>query len=276
MPMTAPSKYRLPNGLEVFHFNRNETRYLYREIFEQREYVPDGGHLPEGATVVDIGANIGMFSLFAITEWQPSRLIAVEPIPALLEPLRLNLGRFENTQVLPVGAGRTRETCSFTYYPGFSLMSGRYCDSIKDRQVAKSYALWEARSLSEEDRISFEESLDDLLEYRFAAVATEVEVWSVSQILRECDLSRVDILKIDAEGSELDILQGILDEDWPKIINIVVEVDEERVELADVLDTLKAHDMTCDLRQFDAYSETAVRMVYAHRGLSAGTQERSQ
>lgn len=66
--MVAPSKYRLPNGMEISQFNHNETRYLYEEIFEEREYAPPGMRLRRHPVVVDIGANIGIFSRFALAQ----------------------------------------------------------------------------------------------------------------------------------------------------------------------------------------------------------------
>ena len=57
------ARYVLPNGLEIVHLNRYETDYLYQEIFEDQCYLRHGIRLRDGATVVDIGANIGLFSL---------------------------------------------------------------------------------------------------------------------------------------------------------------------------------------------------------------------
>ena len=57
--------YGLPNGLTISHHNRNETEYLYHEIFEKQCYTQHGVTLKEDACVLDVGANIGLFTLFA-------------------------------------------------------------------------------------------------------------------------------------------------------------------------------------------------------------------
>ncbi|HEX8185323.1 MAG TPA: amino acid adenylation domain-containing protein, partial [Blastocatellia bacterium] len=57
--------YELPNGLVIIHHNKNETEFLYREIFEEQVYLKHGISLREGDCVFDVGANIGMFTLFA-------------------------------------------------------------------------------------------------------------------------------------------------------------------------------------------------------------------
>ena len=60
-------RYVLPNGLEIVHLNQYETDYVYKEIFEDQCYLRHGIRLQDGDTVVDIGANIGLFSLFVMS-----------------------------------------------------------------------------------------------------------------------------------------------------------------------------------------------------------------
>ncbi len=40
---------------------------------------------------------------------------------------------------------------------------------------------------------------------------------TVSALMAEHNLERIDLLKIDVEGAELDVLRGIRPEDWPRI-----------------------------------------------------------
>lgn len=40
---------------------------------------------------------------------------------------------------------------------------------------------------------------------------------TVSALISELSLERVDLLKIDVEGAELDVLRGIDQKDWPTI-----------------------------------------------------------
>ena len=56
--------YQLPNGLEIAHNNKNETDLLYLELFEERTYLRHGISLRDGDSVFDIGANVGLFTLF--------------------------------------------------------------------------------------------------------------------------------------------------------------------------------------------------------------------
>ncbi len=67
----------LPSGHRVAGLNLNETEYVYQEIFVDEVYSRDGIVLPPDAVVLDVGANIGLFSLYIASrapraEWSPS------------------------------------------------------------------------------------------------------------------------------------------------------------------------------------------------------------
>jgi hypothetical protein len=55
----------LPNGLPIACVSSLDLNFLYKEIFEQRIYLQHGIELQPGNVVLDCGANIGLFSLFA-------------------------------------------------------------------------------------------------------------------------------------------------------------------------------------------------------------------
>ena len=44
--------------------------------------------------------------------------------------------------------------------------------------------------------------------------------------MAEENVDRIDLLKVDCEGAELKVLQGISDKDWPKIKSAVIEVHD--------------------------------------------------
>ena len=63
--------------LRLAQVNRSETDFLYREIFVDNAYFRHGIALPEDAVVVDVGANIGMFTLAAAAHSARIRIVAV-------------------------------------------------------------------------------------------------------------------------------------------------------------------------------------------------------
>jgi acyl carrier protein len=96
----------------------------------------------------------------------------------------------------------------------------------------------------------------------------------LSAVIREHGVERIDLLKIDAERSELEVLAGLADEDWPKVQQLVIEVHD--AEIRDrVLEVLQARGFEVVVEQ-DAYlAETELYNLYARRpGLpEAGSPE---
>eukprot|EP01034_Spumella_vulgaris_P040711 gene40711-50368_t len=80
-----------------------ETQFLYEEIFEQSVYFRRGVSVRGGDLVVDVGANIGMFSIHAELQFpQPNSLniIAIEPVSHNFELLRANMALYAPSAVL--------------------------------------------------------------------------------------------------------------------------------------------------------------------------------
>ena len=63
---------------------------VYKEIFEDQCYLRHGIRLQDGDTVVDIGANIGLFSLFVMSRCANPKIYAFEPAPAVYDLLKAN------------------------------------------------------------------------------------------------------------------------------------------------------------------------------------------
>ena len=70
---------RLRNGLVIDSAPGALLVPLYKEIWYRDDYRLRADPLPRGATVIDIGANIGMFALCAAVEWGAARVYAYEP-----------------------------------------------------------------------------------------------------------------------------------------------------------------------------------------------------
>ena len=82
----------------------HEEYLTFREVFLEGEYA--GTRLAEEPkTIVDLGANIGLVSLFLALRHPHATLWAVEPNPALLPRLRENLGGLSNVRIEQVAVG---------------------------------------------------------------------------------------------------------------------------------------------------------------------------
>ncbi|MEO6196442.1 MAG: amino acid adenylation domain-containing protein [Thermoanaerobaculia bacterium] len=219
-------RHRLPNGLLVAHQNRNETEYLYREIFEQRCYTRRGIRLGEAPVVFDVGANIGMFTLFVGLHRPGARIYAFEPLPSIFGNLKDNAGG-PRVSLLPFGLSDRERSEAFTYYPNYSMMSGQsaFADAASEQEVIRRY-LENDRERGSAEAAALLEQADDLLAGRFLSKTQDVNLRRLSDVIKEQGVERIDLLKIDVQRAELDVLRGIDEVDWAKIRQVVMEVHD--------------------------------------------------
>lgn len=141
-----------------------------------------------GATVVDVGANIGYNAVYAAQRVGPAgRVVAVEPAADNLSVLRDNIlsNRIGQIVVQPVAAGRAHEVRDLFLRGEVSAVNSLFPESV--------YA--EVTGV-EQVRVA---PLDDLVEVD------------------------PDLVKIDVEGAELDVLAGMTRLLRRSSINLIVE-----------------------------------------------------
>ncbi|WP_343448280.1 amino acid adenylation domain-containing protein [Micromonospora oryzae] len=212
----------------VVGINPHETRYLYDEIFRQQVYLRDGVVLRAGATVFDVGANIGMFSLFVHAVCPDATIHAFEPVPSVVEALRRNVATFGvPATVHPHGLAATPGEVDFTYYPGYAMMSGHaeYADPAAEQAVIRRF-LANERDRGEADRDALLDRVDELLTERFAPDRLSVAVRPLSDVIDEVAPERIDLLKIDVQRAEADVLAGIREAHWPLVAQVAMEVHD--------------------------------------------------
>lgn len=255
---------RLPNGLVVAHLNQNETDYIYKEIFELQAYLRHGVTIRDEDVILDVGANIGLFTVFANQIATGLRMVAIEPNPVILPMLRANAAAHgHNVKVLPCGASRSDSSAEMTFFEGFSLLSGFYADAHIEQSVVKAFLRNQQANGS--DQVSeLVAHADELLSNRFKPRRLTAPLRTISSVLAEEQIERVDLLKINVEKSELDVMRGIASGDWQKIRQIVAEVDVKE-NLPSILALLDAHGFETCVEQDRLLKETALCYVYAIR-----------
>ncbi|HEX8354800.1 MAG TPA: amino acid adenylation domain-containing protein, partial [Pyrinomonadaceae bacterium] len=256
--------HTLPNDLSVFHLNRNEADHVYREIFEDRLYLKHGITLRDGDCVFDVGANIGLFTLFAEQQCRDLSVYAFEPNPAAFDKLRRNVERYGlKARLFERGVSNRVASATYTFYPQASVMSGFYPDLAEEKRLFKNFMLNQQLEAAASDRALLAEYADELTDDRFESRAFECRLTTVSDFIREQGVGRIDLLKVDVEKSEVDVLEGIAEEDWPKIRQVVIEVHDigERVE--NVLRLLTGHGFS--IEQDELVEGTGVYNIFARR-----------
>ncbi|MFN8546792.1 MAG: FkbM family methyltransferase [Candidatus Eisenbacteria bacterium] len=254
----------LPSGLAPVELNRNETDYIHREIFELGAYLRHGITIEDGDTVLDVGGNIGLFSLFARQSARDVRLFVFEPNPHVAPITRANLSAYApDARLFAFGLAEADRDARFTFFPGFSLLSGLYADAATEREVVRSFLENQARA-GVEGAAGLAAAGSQFLEERFRGEEVPVRLRTLSSVLREEGIDRVHLLKVNVEKAELDVLRGIEERDWARIDQAVVEVDvaENR---EPILALFRAHDTEVHVEQDPLLARTELCYVYAVR-----------
>jgi len=180
-------------GLEVEVRPRTGDRFTAWETFARNVYFSQRQRLKPGQTVVDVGANIGCFTLLAARLVGPKgRVVAFEPDPNNLTRLQRNiaLNQLKNVTVLPNAVGD--RTASVDLFGGGSSLFPSLFDKVDDRQ-------------------------DPTLRGKVSMIA-------LADALEMCQIARVDYLKLDCEGAEHLIFSTLSPETARCIDQITMEV----------------------------------------------------
>ena len=263
--LTGHSRHELPNGMVIVHLNESETDFVYNEIFAEQSYLRHGITLHDGDYIFDIGANIGLFTLFAGHKYKRLTIYAFEPIPPIFQLLRINTALYDlNVKLFDCGIASEVTTDTFTYYPNISVISGRFADAQEETETVRAFVRNQLQTSLSDTAVSGE-ALDELLQERLASERFTCRLRTISDVMQEHGVDRIDLLKIDVEKSELDVFAGIGEDDWPKIRQIVVEVHdiEGRLEHLKSLLQRRGYDLT--IEQDSLLKDTGLHNIYAIR-----------
>lgn len=153
-------------------------------IFVRRHYPVDSSY----AVILDIGANIGMFTLYAAREALNARVIAIEPFPETCEKLQ------EHVETNHLKHRVTIVNCAVTGKAGGATM-----DSAK-------------RIPSQYRRIHAPETATLNAAHRGSAGAqhdqdgVSVRTQTLEEVLDQCGVGTADFVKMNIHGSEYDVL----------------------------------------------------------------------
>jgi tyrocidine synthetase-3 len=255
------SFYEWPNGMPVYYLNRMETEFMYKEIFEEGGYLKHGITLPPGACIFDIGANIGVFTLYMHRECKDARIYSFEPVPPVYEVLELNTSLYEGDfRVFNHALGAKAGEVEFTYYPHAAFLSGGFAD--RDQEAVTIKAFLQSR---EEEKLT-EEQYDELLAQRLTTDTYTCRVKTLSRVIEENGIETIDLLKIDVEKAEWEVLEGIKPGHWPRIRQLVIEVHEmhqNRGLLNRVTGLLESKGYRVAVEQVQLLEETRLYNLYA-------------
>lgn len=168
-------------------------RFAFYEILLRGDYTNGGQRISPGDTVIDVGANVGCFSLLASRMVGASgRVIAIEPEEACFRQLRRNIDLNGATNIVPLrtAIGATEGTATL-HITSSALFSSLYATANIG-------------------------SADDKLQ--------EVPMTTLELLMRARGIQRCHYLKLDCEGAEHDIVRTLTPEVAARIDQITMEV----------------------------------------------------
>jgi FkbM family methyltransferase len=178
----------LRNGMTIRSGSRDDVVAIFNEIFVERCYCPVWFYRAEpDHRVLDVGANVGLFSLFLSSVAPGIRVFAFEPQPETFERLTRNLaenGLEGSITARRLAVGRGRGKVRFSGVGG--LASGH--------EAATSEGLGES-----------------------------VECISLAEALELAGGGPIHLLKVDTEGAEAEIVGFAPLAVWSAIARVVVE-----------------------------------------------------
>lgn len=172
----------IPDGISVvnkkplYHYkgikidSPKDSIEAYVEVFHDNVY--DRVAVPKvGDVVIDIGAYVGMYSIKASQFVGDTGLVvAVEPLPSNIAYLERNLKHLPNTKIVRVALSNYTGSGKLYSSPSSAVHSMVY--------VRKNFI--------------------------------GVQVTTLDELVKELKLPRVDYIKMDAEGSDMNILEGAI------------------------------------------------------------------
>jgi FkbM family methyltransferase len=242
----------LRDGRAIWAPNARDVRLIEQEIAAGAGFA-----LATGDTVLDVGANVGLYAIGLVWRHGCLRLLMVEPNPEVFAALARNTAEHLNgceVAFVDCAVGDApgwadlvvdpRLTVAGSTAPGSLAAAARLDAPGREWVAATVRDLARIGDLSPRaarlalgalgapvlsrlvvGAVGLLHRLDRRVQRRRVRRIRR-PVRTISQLIAEHDLARVDLLKLDVEGAELAALNGIGPDDWPRIRQLLVEVHD--------------------------------------------------
>lgn len=161
--------------------------HTFREIFLREEYSIKLPFIPK--TIIDAGANVGFTTLFFLRAYPTAKIVSLEPDEENFKILKLNTADYPNILPLPVAL--------------FNRIG-----EIKIVDEGHGIRGYMAREISDNKK------------------GQVMPCTTLIEIMLQHNIADIDILKIDIEGSELEVFQHESEKWLPKVKCIIIELHD--------------------------------------------------
>jgi len=293
-----PRLVALPDGTRVWAHNSIESKVLYHQLGVDRVYGLHGLTVQDGDCIFDVGANIGLYSVLLLRAYRHLRIFAFEPLLSSFQLLERNLALYRGeaeVRTFNCALGRapgiadgesdgpsfsatvrprdvaaaTRQDVSALEWTDALLTDLGRAGQLSPRLVTwlrrglrRPLSRWPCRVLATMVLVHARMRVGGWNKRRFRC-----EVRTLSEVLCTWDVPRVDLLKIDVEGSEWEVLAGVEPELWKRIRQVVIEVHDAsgRVGAVDQLLQHHGYQTAVDQEDWAVLALLGVATVYGWR-----------
>lgn len=194
--------------------NYNSFRVLFKEIFIEKEY--KFFTTQKQPIIFDCGANVGFPALFFKKEYPESKIICFEPSPNSYKILKANIreNNVTNIELFNVALTDYDGTIDFYVNDDYDLVSGTLVE-------------------------------------RSSGIIYECSAKKLSSYIKEYE--RIDLLKMDIEGAEMNVIKELEKENQLiKINQLIIEfhhnTGDSKLDLAEFLGIFSKHGFNYSLR----------------------------
>lgn len=257
---------RLEDGT-TFYTPKGARMDLARVDREVAEYFQDGIRLQRGQVVFDVGANVGLFALHAArqTEGECS-IYCFEPIPDIYGALSANFAthpllKSTNHRLFQCGLTSSEDRTRTEFY----YFKNNPCDSTYDLEAKRRDFEDAFHTFGSRTRSQIERALPGPMGRWLGSAAgvivadlpkgpvgrwmtdrvtgmekVQCELSTLANIVEQESVPRIDLLKVDVEGAELDVLLGMNEGAWSKVRQVVLEGHDKEGRLNEVRQLIEA------------------------------------
>jgi len=185
---TETIAYSLKNKHLLHVRTRSSDTNVFNDVWLGGVYDIHGFDWNRVKTVVDVGAHIGVFTLYALTHAPQAKVYALEPEPTNLDLLRKNIidNRFDHlVTVEPLGLAGNVGTLALNVMPGRGECNSLY------RQTEQSYRI-------------------------------VVKTTTLQELFDRYEIQQCDLLKMNCEGAEYEIFYSLPDSYYTRINAMII------------------------------------------------------
>ena len=186
------------NGKKVFYRTSSSDMTLIYEILLKSKYRSEY-YFPEKIkpeVILDIGGNVGITSIYLASIFPNATIYTFEPLLENYKILQKNTQQYGNIKVFNIGLGSKNGSFKVFLSDDSENFGGVSFYSEGEGNKTESY--------------------------------TECKVRNINDVIQELNISAIDLMKIDTEGSEYDILSCLNEEILRSIFWITGELHGNR------------------------------------------------